>query len=267
MEKLFSIGEVSKIKGITIKALRYYHKEGILVPIHVDKSSGYRYYSLNQFIHIDIIKGARELGTSIEEIKELFKEDNTYEILKFLELKRCEAQENIKKMEKIIKGIDDVSSYLEYSKDASSSSEIKCEILKKRYVVALPCKGRGDLKELIYYSELDKYIEDNDLETTMERGTMHKVTMDENMDSQYVFSVLKEATDIELNENIKILPKGKYLTLTYSKKNENERMEKLLDYIKNNNIKVKNHIELDLLDDLLDIENYSCQIQMLIEEC
>ncbi|EPZ57246.1 merR regulatory family protein [[Clostridium] sordellii ATCC 9714] len=31
MKNLFSIGEVSKIKGVTIKALRYYHKMGILI--------------------------------------------------------------------------------------------------------------------------------------------------------------------------------------------------------------------------------------------
>ncbi|MDU1455439.1 MAG: MerR family DNA-binding transcriptional regulator [Paraclostridium sordellii] len=44
MKNLFSIGEVSKIKGVTIKALRYYHKMGILIPLHIDNTTGYRYY-------------------------------------------------------------------------------------------------------------------------------------------------------------------------------------------------------------------------------
>lgn len=50
MKNLYSIGEVSKIKGITIKALRYYHKMGILEPSYIDESSGYRYYSIEQFV-------------------------------------------------------------------------------------------------------------------------------------------------------------------------------------------------------------------------
>ncbi|MEH7813520.1 MerR family DNA-binding transcriptional regulator, partial [Bacillus toyonensis] len=33
MENLFSIGEVANMKGITIKALRYYHQTGILIPV------------------------------------------------------------------------------------------------------------------------------------------------------------------------------------------------------------------------------------------
>lgn len=58
-KNLFSIGEVSKIKDITIKTLRYYHKIGILTPKVIDENTGYRYYSIDQFIYIDIIKGFR----------------------------------------------------------------------------------------------------------------------------------------------------------------------------------------------------------------
>ncbi|WP_368260276.1 MerR family DNA-binding transcriptional regulator, partial [Clostridium paraputrificum] len=65
MKEYYSIGEVSKIKDVTIKALRYYHKVGILIPKYIDEETGYRYYSIDQFVHIDIIKGCRTLGTSI----------------------------------------------------------------------------------------------------------------------------------------------------------------------------------------------------------
>ena len=36
LENLFSIGEVANMKGITIKALRYYHQTGILIPVYID---------------------------------------------------------------------------------------------------------------------------------------------------------------------------------------------------------------------------------------
>jgi DNA-binding transcriptional MerR regulator len=44
---MFSIGEFSRITALTIKTLRFYHQEGVLVPSHVDPASGYRYYDEN----------------------------------------------------------------------------------------------------------------------------------------------------------------------------------------------------------------------------
>ncbi|MCU9807139.1 MerR family transcriptional regulator [Paraclostridium sp. AKS46] len=87
MKNLYSIGEVSKIKKVTVKALRYYHKVGILIPKYIDDNTGYRYYSIDQFIHIDVIKGCRALGTSIAELQEIFKDCETEKLLKFLNIK------------------------------------------------------------------------------------------------------------------------------------------------------------------------------------
>jgi len=42
---MFSIGEFSRITGLSIKALRLYHEKGILVPGRVDDATGYRYYN------------------------------------------------------------------------------------------------------------------------------------------------------------------------------------------------------------------------------
>ena len=42
---MFTIGEFSKITGLTIKALRLYHEKGIIEPHLVDQQTGYRYYN------------------------------------------------------------------------------------------------------------------------------------------------------------------------------------------------------------------------------
>ena len=39
---MFTIGEFSKITGLSVKTLRFYHEEGLLTPRAVDPSSGYR---------------------------------------------------------------------------------------------------------------------------------------------------------------------------------------------------------------------------------
>jgi hypothetical protein len=41
---MFTIGEFSKITGLSVKTLRFYHEEGLLVPTAIDDQSGYRYY-------------------------------------------------------------------------------------------------------------------------------------------------------------------------------------------------------------------------------
>ena len=41
---MFSIGEFSKITGLSVKTLRFYHEKELLAPTQVDPQSGYRYY-------------------------------------------------------------------------------------------------------------------------------------------------------------------------------------------------------------------------------
>lgn len=38
-KEIYSIGEVSKIKGVTIKALRFYEKIGLLKPYEVNPAN------------------------------------------------------------------------------------------------------------------------------------------------------------------------------------------------------------------------------------
>ena len=276
MENLFSIGEVSKIKDITIKALRYYHKVGILIPKYIDKESGYRYYSIDQFIHIDIIKGCRTLGTSIKELKELFKECNTDELILFLNKKKLDAEENIRKMEEIIDNINSLKEIVSYSKSLLNNLDIEIKYFKKRYIVVTPCKEAGSLKELIYYSDLDKIIKNKRLNVSIERGIIYSLALENesiknrNLKSKYVFNTIEEDleffdNEIYKDENIKVLEEGRYLTLAYSKDNEKESSIKLNEYIKKNNINVKSYIEIDLLNDFFNTDYYSCQVQILID--
>ena len=148
MKDYYSIGEVSKIKDITIKALRYYHKVGILIPKYIDEETGYRYYSIDQFVHIDIIKSCRTLGTSILELQDIFKNPNTEKLLKFLEIKKKEAEEKIKLMNEIISNINILSESIKTSKKIVDNDEIVIKHFNKRYIVFAPFKSSKELEEL-----------------------------------------------------------------------------------------------------------------------
>ncbi|TDX96666.1 UNVERIFIED_CONTAM: MerR-like DNA binding protein [Lysinibacillus xylanilyticus] len=45
---MLSIGEFSKICGVSTKTLRYYDEIGLINPDEINAESGYRYYSIEQ---------------------------------------------------------------------------------------------------------------------------------------------------------------------------------------------------------------------------
>lgn len=51
-----SIGRMAKINHTTVPTLRLYDKLGLLIPCHVDESSGYRYYDIKQSARFDMIQ-------------------------------------------------------------------------------------------------------------------------------------------------------------------------------------------------------------------
>jgi len=66
---MLRIGEFSKLSMLTVKALRFYEREGLLLPSRVDSFSGYRFYEASQLETAGRIKALRQLGFSIEEIR------------------------------------------------------------------------------------------------------------------------------------------------------------------------------------------------------
>lgn len=96
---MLSIGDFSKISGFSIKALRLYHEEGILVPKLVDKESGYRYYDYDNVERARIIALLRQMMFSIEDVKSLLANCNDdSDALDFLERHRLQLDQKIREM-------------------------------------------------------------------------------------------------------------------------------------------------------------------------
>ena len=64
---MLKIGEFSKLSQITVKAIRFYEKEGLLIPASVDEWTGYRFYNTEQLETAARIKSYRQLGLNGEE--------------------------------------------------------------------------------------------------------------------------------------------------------------------------------------------------------
>ena len=70
-QKLYSIGEVSRICNISKKTLRFYDQMGIIAPDEVSEETGYRYYNEETLLLIPILKYYKQMGFSLEQMKGL----------------------------------------------------------------------------------------------------------------------------------------------------------------------------------------------------
>jgi DNA-binding transcriptional MerR regulator len=69
MTVLLTIGEFSKMTYLSVKALRHYHDVGLLEPVVVDPSTGYRQYAASQVATAQAIRRFRDLDMPIGEVR------------------------------------------------------------------------------------------------------------------------------------------------------------------------------------------------------
>lgn len=69
MEVRLSIGEFSRATYLTVKALRHYHEIGLLEPVDVDPSTGYRRYDATQVTTAHAIRRFRDLGMPLDGVR------------------------------------------------------------------------------------------------------------------------------------------------------------------------------------------------------
>ncbi|UVI29653.1 MerR family transcriptional regulator [Paenibacillus spongiae] len=90
---MFKISEFSKISQVSIKTLRYYDQLNLLKPVHTDKFTGYRYYSADQMFQLHRILAYKELGFSLDQIRQMMGEQIPLEQIKgMFRLKQAEIQ-------------------------------------------------------------------------------------------------------------------------------------------------------------------------------
>lgn len=66
---LYKIGMFAQMNHITVKALRFYEDQGLLLPVYVDGENGYRYYTMNQMADIQRITALKQAGFTLDDIK------------------------------------------------------------------------------------------------------------------------------------------------------------------------------------------------------
>ncbi|WP_413099881.1 MerR family transcriptional regulator [Streptomyces sp. Inha503] len=79
MTERLTIGEFSRITHLSIRTLRRYHEQGLLVPAEVDPATGYRYYAPAQARPALTIRRLRELDLPLPDLRRFLEAESAHE--------------------------------------------------------------------------------------------------------------------------------------------------------------------------------------------
>src|ERR1700759_4578834 len=68
-EQLRGIGTMARESGLSVSALRFYDRVGVLVPADVDPRSSYRYYAPGQVVVARLVASLRRVGMPLAGIR------------------------------------------------------------------------------------------------------------------------------------------------------------------------------------------------------
>ncbi len=111
---MFTIKQLARLAGVTPRTLRHYDQIGLLKPSRVGEN-GYRYYGEQAVLHLQQILFYRELGLSLEEIKNIMGRPD-FDILAALESHKAGLARRMKRLEQLIETVDNTIASLKGQK-------------------------------------------------------------------------------------------------------------------------------------------------------
>lgn len=134
-EQLYKIGMFANMNRVTIKTLRYYDEQKLLVPVYVDEENGYRYYAASQAAQLHRIIALKNMGFSIDDIRRI---TDGVEEKSFLLQKK---QEILKDLAVLTEKLSQVESYL-----AKDSINLSAPVLIKEIPQVIVCTMKRRIK-------------------------------------------------------------------------------------------------------------------------
>jgi DNA-binding transcriptional MerR regulator/effector-binding domain-containing protein len=104
---MYTIGDFSKIAGLTVKTLRFYHEQGLLIPSAVDDKTGYRYYDRSKIETARVITHLKSLDLTIEEIGAILRDaKDDADLRDIMERQKALLESKIKRYRMIVRSLN-----------------------------------------------------------------------------------------------------------------------------------------------------------------
>ncbi len=101
---VYTIGQVAKMAGVTVRTLHHYDQIGLLVPA-ARSGSGYRLYRERDLVRLQQILFYRELGLPLEQVREIL-DDPEFDPLEALREHRRALQARSDRLAQLLRTID-----------------------------------------------------------------------------------------------------------------------------------------------------------------
>ena len=93
---MFTVGDFARFAQVSKRLLRYYDEIDLFKPCHIEKSSGYRFYSVEQMADLNRILALKDLGLSLDQIRDVLSDNiSTEELEGMLLLKKMELEQQL----------------------------------------------------------------------------------------------------------------------------------------------------------------------------
>lgn len=142
---MFTIGQFSRISGLTIKTLRFYHEKRLLVPLCVDEETGYRYYSESNVERARVIAALRELGFSVADVGEILSQcDDESDLIEYLQHRKAAIEERICNDRKVLGQLNAIISSEREARIMAEQAtyEVEEKVLVPMWIAGARMKGR-----------------------------------------------------------------------------------------------------------------------------
>jgi DNA-binding transcriptional MerR regulator len=142
---MLTIGDLSKITGLTVKTLRFYHEKGLLPPRCVDEQTGYRYYDRSKVERARAITHLRNLDLSLEEIGEILRDAHDDADLRDVMIRQKGVLEaKIEQYREVVRSLDAFLNHEEEVRQimAQSSFQVEEKVIASLMVAGVRKKGR-----------------------------------------------------------------------------------------------------------------------------
>jgi DNA-binding transcriptional MerR regulator/effector-binding domain-containing protein len=145
MNVSYQIGEFSRITGLSVKTLRFYHEKGILVPNSVDDATGYRFYDESKIDKARVIMRLRAMEFSIEDIATVLGESpDEADILDSLERQRDVLRRRVESDRAIVRSLDEIIATEKGAKELleRGSFSVEEKVLEPMLVAGIRMRGK-----------------------------------------------------------------------------------------------------------------------------
>ncbi len=259
--QLLSIGETSRIMGLTVKALRFYDRLGLVKPYTVDPVTKYRYYSTDQLLVLEVVKAARSLGISPNDLKKVFDTKDTKVLLAFLEREKVRGLEKLADLRRRISSIGSVQRQITCALSSVEQRGIYCREIPTRQVITISLTGQESSKELIaMYSKFYPMIENHQLVNQHETGILFRYHQDRYQPAYLYNSVT--CSEESITANLSLIEGGVFSCVCCRPENAEQQLQNLERHLAETGVLVGEIIQMDLLDDLFSPSTGSVEFQV-----